>query len=734
MLRLTRRTFPGSAGLLTLPLLLVLACDGGPAVEDVPPPLWDEIVFVEPLLVVPGLRWFRHDEGGWYFQNRATLLVAVGQGVEGPLVISLQGEAVTLGHRFRVDWDGEALAEDRLAYGEDGLVVQLDDELLQPGPHRLTLSRDHPSEKPGARRRPRSVFGEIVFRHGEGEPVAVEPAELDRHRVVADFLQHAVAGKGKERRGGLLFVGPSRHSIQLSRTRRAKLLVKPRNLSGESAEFTVSAPGSLQVRAGVSPGGDAEIAFDVPAGESEIVLAVEGAPDGLFLWGMPRLVEGDAAKLTPIVLITLDTTRRDALGPYGRDGPLGGDRGGKHSLTPVLDRLAREATVFDEAYSTAPWTLPAHASIMTGLYPSHHGAGVSEVRLKNGMATLARLLRDRGYFTAGFSAGELSSSRFGLAQGFHYYRNPDKFETPGGALTGYLEETLAAHSGEPLFLFVNYFDAHALYQAPERFEEKLGVAELREKLRGQEVWDELLSGKMSAWRKVVEGEVDVSPEGVAYLEAAYLAEIAWIDHLLGRLFEELRTLGLYERALIIVTADHGELLGEGGYFSHAARLDPELVEIPLLVKWPGRSEPRRSARLTSLVDLYPTILAAAGVEPPPSDGLRVPGPASGATKTHPYLLLEEHSSLVHPLPKNMRLARHLFGVQRQGFRQLVWEEEQSCARRNGTPRGPWLGVACETDAAGVLAAIEERLGRRPQTDGEEVLDDLKDMLRNLGYL
>lgn len=707
-------------GLITRGLLLALlaqvvaGCAAAP--DDAAPVAIDTaVVFSEPLVVVPGMRWKEHGRGRWSFHNRASLVSWVRAAQSGePLVVSLRPNRFTREHHFTVEWDGAPLTAAAVRSENGELTIAVPPELLAPGYHELTLDRDYLADAKAHRKQTRNVFVEIRYRHGSHEE-SLATEEMPRYQLLARFLQFRVLGTGKEQRGGVLFAGPARHDLALPA--RGSLRLEPHNLSQRPALFRVAGEGGTSVT--VAPGERADLRVELSGGE--LALEVEGDPRGFYLWGMPRVEAAASAEHPPIVLITLDTTRRDALGLFN----------GLAEATPNLDRLAREATVYEHAYSTAPWTLPAHASIFTGLYPSRHGAGVSRPDLGE-VATLAGLLSGRGYLTAGFSSGELSSSRFGLARGFHYYRDPDQFETPGERLAGYLDAFLDDYGDQGrLFLFVNYFDPHALYQAPAAFEEKFRVPRLREKMRGQPVWDELIAGKMAAWRSLVEGQGEITQQGVVYLRSAYLAEVAYTDHLVGRLFARLRELGIYDRALIVVTADHGELLGEGGYVSHGARLDPELVEIPLLIKWPGQREGRRDRRLTSLVDLFPTILHAAGVAPPPNDGLPLfPGP-DGAPP-HPFVLLEEHVSVVHPLPENMKIASHLFGVQRPGFRQLVWGNGQTCARRNG--RG-WRGERCTTDRGDVLAAIRAQLGT-VETDNADavVTDDVRESLKALGYM
>ena len=189
--------------------------------------------------------------------------------------------------------------------------------------------------------------------------------------------------------------------------------------------------------------------FDInlPAGELDLTFRVDG-PDGLYLWGAPHLREEDWEAWQPIILITLDTTRRDALSPYSGD----------QNVTPNIEEFAQQATVFENAYATAPWTLPSHASIFTGLYPSEHQAGLSSDHLGSRFTTLVELLHDRGYLTAAFAGGILCSSRFGLGQGFDFYRDPDGFETKGNHLTAQAVRFITNNHAEPFFLFLNYFD------------------------------------------------------------------------------------------------------------------------------------------------------------------------------------------------------------------------------------------------------------------------------------
>ena len=722
-----------SLGGLAAAALLLSACGpgtGGPGMDGgVPAALLDvprQVVFGGPLLVVPGPRWDRHppEAGRWRFRAFARILCLMREEGVGPLVLDLAPDDETSGFDFAISWDGEEFGAAEISRRPGRLRIEVPAGKLADGRHELVLRRLRRAGKT----RPDNLFDELRVTYG-GRETALAPEQMERLRLIGEFLQHGAMGRSQERRDGLLFVGAERRSLTLPGAGGLRLRFEPENFSDRRAVFRLRA-GDRQASAKVQPGERGLIELDAAGDgrpEHEIVLEVEGDPEGLFLWGMPIVTATSVPEevLTPVVLITLDTTRRDALGVYG----------GRPEVTPEIDRLASRATVFEQAFSTSSWTLPSHASIFTGLYPSKHAAGVSRAQLPAGTETLAGLLRRRGYLTAGFSAGELSSSRFGLAQGFHQYRNPDRFETPGGRVGDYVDDFLDRHGARPLFLFVNYFDPHAVYRAPPEFAERLGVAAREEKVRDLPVWGQLIEGEISSWRKAVEGEAPITPEVMEYLESAYLAEVAYVDHLVGRLLDRLRQLGVFDRALIVVTADHGELLGEGGYVSHAARLDPELVEIPLIVKWPAQQRGERDGRLVSLVDLFPTILTAAGVEPPASDGRPLQGSADAAD-WRSFVLLEEHEFLVHPLPPYMKVAQHLFGVQRPGFRQLVWDRDQECARRRD---GRWRDVPCSAERARVLESIQAELGAGPKAVAGEapegsLSEETRRSLEALGYL
>jgi arylsulfatase A-like enzyme len=426
-----------------------------------------------------------------------------------------------------------------------------------------------------------------------------------------------------------------------------------------------------------------------------------------------------------VVLITLDTTRRDVIAPYS----------GRPDLTPNLARFAESATVYTDAYATSPWTLPSHASIFTGFYPSHHRAGVVDDFLSESWATLAERFRESGYLTAGFIGGHLVSSSYGMAQGFSLYMEPRKTQETADVITngaiGFIERGL----GAPLFLFLNYFDPHGPYDAPTIFRRRLGVDELGERLLETPGWAEYVRNERHSWNPIRRGEVESTADCLAYLRARYEAEVAYMDHEIGRLFTALRDHGLFDEALIVVVADHGEFLGERGLYSHSYRLDRELTAVPLMIKWPHQEAGETVDELVSQVDLYPTIAAAAGIEVPDSDGIAFGRGRTTALTGRSPLFLEEHESRIHPLDERNKIANHLFGMQWLEAREVFFPGFIECSRRSGDQ---WNDAACSTTWEHRMGALPPAMRSSLELEngftGSDLDDEVEEKLRALGYL
>jgi arylsulfatase A-like enzyme/Flp pilus assembly protein TadD len=277
-----------------------------------------------------------------------------------------------------------------------------------------------------------------------------------------------------------------------------------------------------------------------------------------------------------VILITLDTTRADRLGCYGY----------RQGHTPVLDGLAGEAVLFEQAHAPVPVTLPSHTSMFTGEYPPLHGVRYNGMfHVADATVTLAERLKDAGFRTGAIPAAYPVARETGLAQGFEVYRDlfaetegklPVGSERKAEQVTQLGMEWLRGVGEGRAFLWLHYFDPHAPYAPP-------------------------------------------FPYSAQFRERPYDGEVAYMDQALGTLVSELKAMGRWDDAVVLVAGDHGEGLYEHGEVAHSDLVYQSTIHVPLLVKAPG-ARPRRVPDPVSLVDVAPTLLELAGLKPPPMAG------------------------------------------------------------------------------------------------------------------
>lgn len=285
--------------------------------------------------------------------------------------------------------------------------------------------------------------------------------------------------------------------------------------------------------------------------------------------------DAGAAPVESVVLFTLDTTRADVL--FGTDHA--------QQLAPRISALAGNGVRFARAYTVAPVTLPAHASMLTGLVPPRHGLRDNgHAALPPAAETLAEELAAHGMETAAFVSALVLDRGFGLDQGFERYDQPplqartsenESVERPGAITARAAADWLAARDSErPFFLWVHLYDAHIPYEpAPEHLARAGGDA--------------------------------------------YRGEVAALDDAVGVVLDALAEQGLEDETLVVLTADHGESLGEHGEPSHGALCYEATVHVPLVLHFPGPPPHPGPMLLASLVDLYPTVLGRLGLPIPP---------------------------------------------------------------------------------------------------------------------
>lgn len=303
-----------------------------------------------------------------------------------------------------------------------------------------------------------------------------------------------------------------------------------------------------------------------------------------------------------VVLISLDTLRPERLGVYGNSP----------EVSPVIDAFANEAVVFEQALSSAPWTLPAHMTMLTGLDTVAHGVLNAGKWLSGEVVTLAEALAADGFTTAAFTDGGFAAGRNGLEHGFALYDDERAEDGPNG-FTRIVPRALDWLDEQPvdddLFLFLHTFDAHTPYDSPP--EETL--AEFRARPVADDPRDAQLRHLRWFQQQVHVGLTNYDQIGEVLND--YDAGVHHADAGVGRVLDALRANGRYDDALVIITSDHGEsFLEHGLHVGHGIGVRENELHVPLLMKLPGaEGAGQRHDDLVGLVDIARTVLEAQGV-------------------------------------------------------------------------------------------------------------------------
>jgi arylsulfatase A-like enzyme len=395
-----------------------------------------------------------------------------------------------------------------------------------------------------------------------------------------------------------------------------------------------------------------------------------------------------------ILLVTLDTTRADRIGAYGRDG----------ARTPTLDRLARQGILFERAIAPTPITLPSHASILTGVYPVAHGVRDNAVfALAPEARLVSEVLAERGWRSAAFVGSFVLHPRFGLDQGFEVYHFPQPTREPTRDLyverpaNEVVDDALAwlsgLDAGERFFVWLHFFDPHMPYEPPP------------------------------AWRLP-----SLHP---------YEGEIGFCDAQLGRLLEALEETGRARNLLVAVTADHGESLGEHGEETHGVFIYQATLHVPLILSGEpvARARGQRVGHAVSTVDLPGTLLALAGIpidELPDAHAPRlvardgVPRRPDAERAIYIESLLPYHSFRWHAFRGLVWRGHELIEGRRP---ELYALDEASGGRRDRAGEAPEL-LERMREALGKLSERHAPLGWSQERG---VAAEESDLLRALGY-
>ena len=434
-----------------------------------------------------------------------------------------------------------------------------------------------------------------------------------------------------------------------------------------------------------------------------------------------------------VVLIAVDTLRADHLGVYGYDRPT----------SPRLDARARNGVVFEHVVSTSSWTLPAFASLYTGQFPGRHGAGTANrpraalglpedrskaedgsqrraraerfTPLAPSSSTLGEILSENGYSTAAIMSNPFLDKAFGVAQGFQNYDYARKRRA--NAIVDRALNWLEGRTEESFFLVVHFMDPHLPYDAPSPF-----------RGRFTDGTDSRLGYPVRSVHRLRRQIPNFSPEDRAFIEAAYDEEIAYLDEQLGRLFDGLEELGLWQTSLVLFTSDHGEEFFEHGGFEHGHSLHEEVVRVPLIVWGPDVDAGRVNAP-ASIADIAPTILEATGsTHNAQHDGASLLGSLQGSSRLPGRGLVTEGTIWNKAGLRSVLLWPYKIIFRRNSPPELFDLEADPAELNN-------LMDSQDSSVATVVAEAEELLSAPVrQVDAVVVDPRLQDELRALGYV
>ncbi len=444
-------------------------------------------------------------------------------------------------------------------------------------------------------------------------------------------------------------------------------------------------------------------------------------------WGNPVLdglmADTSGREETNLVLISVDCLRADHVSAYGYE----------RKTTPHIDRFATDGVLYRNAASVSSWTLPTHMSMMTGLMPSLHGASRA-YKLSSSVPYLPEILAENGYQTLGVASGGYVSQAWGFERGFDVYRmltDRRAREVVDAALE--LGTASRASRTSRQFLFVHLFDAHWPYLPPGEFLDRFAP-------RPPDISDIM--------PKVIHRKPPTGLEEIQHFVNLYDGEIAYLDQELGRFFAGLKEAGLYDRSLIILTADHGESFYEHDVWQHSESLFEEVTHIPLIVKWPRNSITGDVESLVSQLNIFPTMLEQAELVPP-YDSVSLgrflgdnPAPPINALSEITWDAKEGQGAAMRIAVRNGRLKYLLTLAGEIGDERFVSEVVKEELYDLAKDRGEQTNLLAEgaSDIGALRRDARELLERaralQANRGGQEVIldEELTEHLKALGYI
>lgn len=475
------------------------------------------------------------------------------------------------------------------------------------------------------------------------------------------------------------------------------------------------------------------------------------------------------ARKPNILLVVWDTVRADHLSLYGHRRPT----------TPYLDEFAGQARVFESCVSAGSNTVPAHASMFTGLLPTEHGATNEQPHLADHFAMLAELLRVNGYRTYLFSENPHICRRNNFTQGFEVAEHPwsPQYQAealrialrklfPGGrsdevaeklkgrkfnhwrikaagelAQKGVEKWLMQQEGSDPFFIFLNYMEAHRPLIPPRKYRRAIMTArQVEASYRLDRRWEGLWS--------YVFGLRDCTPEDIELINATYDAALRELDGLLHNLLESLRAEGYLENTVVVLVSDHGEHLGEHHLLDHQFSVYEPLMRVPLVVHYPPRFPPGRETRPVMNVDLYPTLLELAGVAPPvESKAVSLLSPRRSRRRMGEYpavmrgalAAVRERYPDFDPRPWDRTLRAYYdepykFVQASDGRHELYDLDDDPGELRNLIREQPQVAQRLAADLQAYLGSLQKFAPTRPKEPSGPIDPEYLERLRLLGYL
>jgi len=317
-----------------------------------------------------------------------------------------------------------------------------------------------------------------------------------------------------------------------------------------------------------------------------------------------------------VILLVMDATRADYLSVYGHP----------NRTSAAIDRIASQGVRFDQCIAAASWTLPSMASFFTGLHTRHHNVTSRNLVLRPSYTTLAEKFRDAGYRTRGISCNVWVGDFSGLEQGFEdtvaIWRDTNALSIDAGAASANraaLQWIDSLSSKDPFFLYIHYMEPHFPYRPPQPFD----------RLFTNPGTSAAVLEKVRCWKSprelgfiLKEPSCSIQPAELKVLQAQYEGEIAYLDQKIGELTTELSRRDLLDGLILIITADHGEHVGDHHLLDHKMSVYDAVIRVPLIIRYPPRIQPGTTIRRqVQTIDLFPTLSTFCGLVDTETDGI-----------------------------------------------------------------------------------------------------------------